>query len=381
MPNRVWAERMFKLAFFHSVNVKNVWYMSHFYRYATFLLCALSWASRVKPICSICWSTLSKVIKLWLSWEIKMRRCPNEWQVLRILLTKYLNRLFWKAKTTKPKCRLSKEPDEEQSVLWVQYSGDSGLGSNRTLRFISKEEAIERLLEIHLSLSGVCKVVGLNSLVRQFGLRFQCNGIKQSAKDFLKACATFHGTLPFLPFPLQHTLSTPMAHLNRYRLMLLIWHLARRGHCKWSLFMTNNRGQYLPRTLFGRYHVGGKERTVFPSSGEGKLSYSIFSLILYLARIMLGENSTQFSLHQVRKLSYSIFSLMLYSAPIRVRGKERTVFLTSGEENLSYSIFSLVLYWTSIILRVKRKQFSLYQGRKVKLQHFISRTLFGMHPC
>ena len=121
----------------------------------------------------------------------------------------------------------------------IQYSGDSGLGSNGTLHFISKEEAIERLLEIHSSLSGVCKVVGLNSLVRQF--RFQCNGIKQLAKDFLKACTTFHGTLPFLQFPLQHTLSTHMAHLNGYRLMLLIWHLARRGHCKWSLFMTNNR--------------------------------------------------------------------------------------------------------------------------------------------
>ena len=90
----------------------------------------------------------------------------------------------------------------------IQYSGDSGLGNNGTLHFISKEEAIERLLEIHSSLSGVCKVVGLNSLVRQFGLRFQCNGIKQLAKDFLKACAMFHSTLPFLQFPLQHTLST-----------------------------------------------------------------------------------------------------------------------------------------------------------------------------
>ena len=217
--------------------------------------------------------------------------------------------------------------------MWAQYSGDGGLRSNGTLRFISKEEAIERLLEIHSSLSGVCKVVGLNSLVRQFGLRFQCNGIKQLAKDFLKACSTFNGTLPFLPFPLQHTLSTPMAHLNGYRLMLLIWHLARRGHCKWSLFMSNNdnnRGQYLSHTLFRMYHVRGKERTVFLTSGEEKLSYSIFPLILYSSCIMLGVNSIQFSLHQVRKLSYSIFSLVLYSACIRVRGKERTVFLTSG---------------------------------------------------
>ena len=62
-------------------------------------------------------------------------------------------------KTTKPRCRPPKEPKEEQSILWEQYSGDSGLGNNRTLRFISKEEAIERLREIHSSPSGVCKVL------------------------------------------------------------------------------------------------------------------------------------------------------------------------------------------------------------------------------
>ena len=88
-----------------------------------------------------------------------MRRCPNKWLVLHPLFAKYRNRLFWKAKTTKPRCRPPKEPKEEQSILWVQYSGDSGLGNNRTLRFISKEEAIERLREIHSSPSGVCKVL------------------------------------------------------------------------------------------------------------------------------------------------------------------------------------------------------------------------------
>ena len=30
------------------------------------------------------------------------------------------------------------------------------------------------------------------------------------------------------------------------------------------------------------------------------------------------------------------------------------------------------------MLRVKSVQFTLHQGRKVKLQHFLSRTLFGM---
>ena len=38
------------------------------------------------------------------------------------------------------RCRLSNEPDEEQSILWVQYTGDSCLGNNGTLRFISKEK-------------------------------------------------------------------------------------------------------------------------------------------------------------------------------------------------------------------------------------------------
>ena len=157
---------------------------------------------------------------------------------------------------------------EEQSILWVKYSGDSGLGNNGTLRFISKEEAIERLREVHSSPSGVCKLVGLNSLVRQFGLRFQCNGIKQLAKDFVKACPACHGILPFLPFLLHHALSAPTAHLNGYNLIFLIWHLARSGHCKWSPFMTNNRGQYPSRTLFGTHHVRGKERSVFLTSGE-----------------------------------------------------------------------------------------------------------------
>ena len=136
-----------------------------------------------------------------------MRRCLNEWQVLRA----YRNRLFWKGKTTKRRCRLSNEPDEEQSILWAQYTGDSCLGNNGTLRFISKEKAIERLREIHSSPSGVCAVVGLNVLVRQFGLRFHCNGIKQLAEDFLKACR-LRATAYFLFY---HFLSTTPYRLLR----------------------------------------------------------------------------------------------------------------------------------------------------------------------
>ena len=60
---------------------------------------------------------------------------------------------------------------------------------------------------------------------------------------------------------------------------------------------------------------------------------------------MLGVESVQFSLHQ-------------------------------GRKRLSYGIFSLVLYSARCILGLESVQFFL-QGRKVKLQHFLPRTLFG----
>ena len=155
-------------------------------------------------------------------------------------------------------------------------------------------------------------MVDLNSLVRQFGLRFHCNGIKQLAKDFLKACHAFHGILPFLPCPLHYALSAPRAHLNGYRLILLISPLARSCHCKRSPISLSypirhaSSGKvtlqhFLSRTLFGTHHVRGKERTAFLTTGEEKSSYSIFSLVLYSARIMSEVKSVQFSLYQGTK--------------------------------------------------------------------------------
>ena len=66
---------------------------------------------------------------------------------------------------------------KKSKAFCVQYSGDGKTQCSVVWQTISKEEAIERLQEIHSSSSGVCKVVGLNSIVRQFGLRFHCNGI------------------------------------------------------------------------------------------------------------------------------------------------------------------------------------------------------------
>ena len=62
---------------------------------------------------------------------------------------------------------------------------------------------------------------------------------------------------------------------------------------------------------------------------------------------MLGVESVQFSLHQ-------------------------------GRKRLSYGIFSLVLPSARCILGLESVQFFL-QGREVKLQHFVCRTLFGTH--
>ena len=136
----------------------------------------------------------------------------------------------------------------------------------------------------------VFKVVGLNSLVvRQFGFRFHCNGIKQLAKDFLKACRPVcHGTLPFPPFPLHHALSAPTVHLNGYRLILLIWHLARSGHCLWPTTESN-----IP-TLFGKQQVRGKQRTGFLTTGQKNLSYTIFSLVLHSAHSRLVQTAYSF---------------------------------------------------------------------------------------
>ena len=71
---------------------------------------------------------------------------------------------------------------------------------------------------------------------------------------------------------------------------------------------------------------------------------------------MLGLESVQFSLHGIKvKLQHFLFRTLF--GTLYVSCRERTVFLTSGLEYLSYSIFSLVLYLARIMLRVKSVQF------------------------
>ena len=95
----------------------------------------------------------------------------------------------------------------------------------------------------------------------------------------------------------------------------------KRSPYKWSLFLTNNIGQYASRTLFGTLYVRGKQRTVFLTPRERTLSF------LYI---------------RVAKVNLQHFP-------------------------------SLVLCSASSMLRVKSVQLFLHQGRKVKLQHFTPR--------
>ena len=195
------------------------------------------------PMCSECWLTLFKVVKFLPLLRHRKALKPDslsveEWQVLRSFFSKHRDRLFWKGKTIKPRYRLSSEQDEEQSILYLQYTREGVLANEGTVCFVSKEKAIERLREIHSSISGVCSVVGLNSLVRQFCLRFYCNGIKQLAKEFLKSCPAcqLHTSFP--------TISPPPRPIRSYgpleRIQADIIDMA---PGKKRSFMTKNRGQ------------------------------------------------------------------------------------------------------------------------------------------
>ena len=104
------------------------------------------------------------------------------------------------------------------------------------------------------------------------------------------------------------------------------------------------------------------------------LSYSISSLVLYSAQGVEGAYSFPYIREGNVKLQHFLGSRTLFGA-LRVRGKERAVLLTSGEEMLSYSISSLVLY--SAQGAEGAYSFPYIRGGNVKLQHFPSRTLLG----
>ena len=84
---------------------------------------------------------------------------------------------------------------------------------------------------------------------------------------------------------------------------------------------------FLFRTLYGTLYVRAYS---FPYIRVGKLRYSIFSLVLYSARCMLGLESVQFSVHKGREVKLQHFLSRTLFGTLYVRGRKRTVFFTSG---------------------------------------------------
>ena len=173
-------------------------------------------------------------------------------------------------------------------------------------------------------------MVGLNNLVRQFGLRFHCNGIKQLARDFLKACPAYQDILLFHHFPstTPYPLLRPIWTDTGWYCWHSTWQVAVTvsGHCLWP-----TTGANIPFVLYSARCMLGVNSAQFAAYMKvGKLSYSIFSLLLYSARCMLGVNSVQFALHQGRKVELQHFLSCPLFGTLYVRGRERKVFLTPG---------------------------------------------------
>lgn len=162
----------------------------------------------------------------------------NEWLVLREFFSKHRNRFFHKGLVTKPRYKVSETP-EEPAIFHLEYTKDGVLVPNRVLALVWKEKALDILRGIHRPSEGVCKVVGLHSLVKQFNLRFFCNGIRQLAREFLKSCPDCQLRTPF------PTISPPLRPIRSYgpfeRLQADLIDMAP-GQKR--SFMTKNRGQY-----------------------------------------------------------------------------------------------------------------------------------------
>ena len=90
-------------------------------------------------------------------------------------------------------------------------------------------------------------------------------------------------------------------------------------------------------------HVRGKECTVFLTSGEETKLQHFLSRTLFGTHHVRGKEAYSLPYIRVRELSYSII--------------------------FSFSYF-VSFYSSCIMLGVNSVQFSFHQGRKVKLQHF-----------
>ena len=116
----------------------------------------------------------------------------------------------------------------------------------------------------------------------------------------------------------------------------------------------------------------------FPYIGAGKVKLLHFPSrnLFGTKQVLRGKQGTVFLTSGKEKLSYRIFCLSaLFGTPAQqVRGKQCTVFLTSGKGKLSDSIFPLVLHSARTRLVVHSVHCSPYiAAGKVTLQHFTCR--------
>lgn len=141
----------------------------------------------VGPMCSVCWDILYNVIKFLPMLCNRKAVKPDsvsaaKWRVWRDFFSKHRDRIFWKGNSQKPRYRVSPE-NGEPTIFHLEYTSNGVLISTWGLMVVSKEKALEILRQIHHgSFEGGCKVVGVNSLVRQFSFEFSCNGIRQQTK-------------------------------------------------------------------------------------------------------------------------------------------------------------------------------------------------------
>lgn len=259
-------------------------------------------------MCSVCWDILYKVIKFLPVVRDRNALKPDfvsatDWQVWREFFSRNRNRLFWKGISSKPRYRVSQQ-SEEATIFYLEYTSDGVLIPKQPLEVVSREKALDILRGIHCSSDGGCKVVGLNSLVKQFSLGFSCNGIKQLAKEFLKSCpdCQLH-----TPFP---TISPPPRPIRSYgpfeRLQADMIDMA---PGKKRSFMANNRGQY--RYILVIKDCFSKFCWLFPTKTKSadeirSIMHNFFYFDEGAPKYLQTDNGTEFIAEVIKNLCTSL---------------------------------------------------------------------------
>ena len=137
--------------------------------------------------------------------------CTNSYNAVfnEEFFTKHCNRLLYKGLSSKPIYR-EVEMRDEGAIIHLEYTKGGDLIPNRGIKQVYKEKELDILKGIHYSPERGCTVVELNSIVKQFSLRYFCNSIRQLATQFLKSCPDCQLHTSFL------TVSPPPCPIRSY---------------------------------------------------------------------------------------------------------------------------------------------------------------------